>query len=165
MNATSLSASLALAASLQFGCATAPEPPAADPAAMIQAAEQLDREFVAAFNSGDVEAFNNCYWDSPDVVNFPPDAFEQRGIASIREYHAASFAAMPEGAKLELVESHQTPIGEAVVGWGTFRFSIPGEDGPTILEGRFTDVKAERDGKWVYIVDHASFAPPAPPSD
>ena len=28
--------------------------------------------------------------------------------------------------------------------------------------GRYTDVKAQRDGKWVYIIDHASVPLPPP---
>ena len=33
--------------------------------------------------------------------------------------------------------------------------------------GRFTDVKGQRDGKWVYLMDHGSvplMPPPAPPA-
>jgi hypothetical protein len=32
------------------------------------------------------------------------------------------------------------------------------------LDGRFTDVKTQRDGKWVYILDHASAPMPGPPA-
>ena len=166
MNAKSPLTILAVAAFLHLGCAPAPAPtPVADPAALIEAAEQLDREFMAAFNNRDVEALNNCYWNSPDTILFPPDALQHRGIESIRAYHAATLASMPEGAKLEVIESHQTPVGDAVAGAGLFRLTIPGEDGPTVMEGRFSDVKAERDGKWVYMVDHASFAPAPPPAE
>jgi len=30
------------------------------------------------------------------------------------------------------------------------------------MEGRFSDVKAVRDGKWVYVMDHASIPVPPP---
>jgi hypothetical protein len=30
---------------------------------------------------------------------------------------------------------------------------------PVTLHGRFTDVAAKRNGRWVYIVDHASEEP------
>ena len=43
---------------------------------------------------------------------------------------------------------------------------MTGPDGePLQMEGRYTDAKAERDGKWVYLVDHASVPIPPPPSD
>jgi len=32
------------------------------------------------------------------------------------------------------------------------------------MEGRYTDVKAKRDGRWVYLLDHAS-APIPPPAE
>ena len=31
------------------------------------------------------------------------------------------------------------------------------------VEGRFSDVKAQKDGKWVYIIDRASVPLPPPP--
>ena len=35
--------------------------------------------------------------------------------------------------------------------------------GPQIIEGRYTDVKRMHDGKWVYVMDHASVPLPPPP--
>lgn len=150
--ATCVGALLALA-----GCASAPEKPA--PEAMVASADALDAAFAEAFNKGDVDALDALYWNSADVVSFPPDLMEARGIAAIREANAKSVASL-RGAQLTLVESHNIPVGEAVVGWGRFRLSVPGVPAP--VEGRYTDVKAERDGKWVYIVDHASSPQAAP---
>ena len=133
-----------------------------DEAAMIAAAEALDQKFLEAFNSGNGEALAALYWNSPDVVSYPPDTMAVRGRAEIGVATAATAAAMP-GAKIELTESHQFVVGDAVVGHGTFRMSMTGPDGePMEILGRFTDVKAERDGAWVYLVDHASVPMPAP---
>lgn len=33
------------------------------------------------------------------------------------------------------------------------------------MMGRYTDIKAERDGKWVYIMDHASMPLPPPSAE
>jgi ketosteroid isomerase-like protein len=54
--------------------------------------------------------------------------------------------------------------GDVVLGWGTWTMTIPNGDGTsTVLQGRYSDVKAQRDGQWVYIMDHASVPlPPAP---
>ena len=42
--------------------------------------------------------------------------------------------------------------------------TVRGADGkPTEMTGRYTDVKAERDGKWVYLMDHGSAPLPPPP--
>jgi ketosteroid isomerase-like protein len=140
------------------GCAPAPAKPA--PEAMVAAATALDTAFAEAFNKGDVDALDALYWNSAEVVSFPADLMEARGIAAIREANAKTVASL-RGAQLTLVESHNIPVGEAVVGWGRFRLTVPGTPAP--IEGRYTDVKAERDGKWVYIVDHASSPQTAAP--
>lgn len=139
-------------------CTSAPERPAPD--VLVAAANALDASFADAFNRGDVDALNALYWNSAEVVSFPADLMEARGIAAIREANAKTIASL-RGAQLTLVESHNIPVGEAVVGWGRFRLAIPGVAAP--IEGRYTDVKAERDGKWVYIVDHASSPQTAAP--
>ena len=54
------------------------------------------------------------------------------------------------------------PAGDVVLGWGTFKLTLPGGGGEIL--GRYTDVKGQRDGKWVYLMDHGSapLPPPAP---
>jgi ketosteroid isomerase-like protein len=75
---------------------------------------------------------------------------------AIREGNVMSMAAM-KGAKLEFTETHQRAAGDVVIGWGLYRVTTQGADGKTTgMNGRYTDVKAERDGKWVYLMDHAS---------
>ncbi len=150
--ATCLGALIASAA-----CTAAPEKPS--PEAMVAAANALDAAFLEAFNKGDVDALDALYWNSADVVSFPPDLMEAHGIAAIREANAKTVASL-RGAQLAFVDSHNMSVGEAVMGWGRYRLTIPGVAAP--IEGRYTDVKAERDGKWVYILDHASSPQTAP---
>jgi ketosteroid isomerase-like protein len=152
------------ASGLVASCAQAPEPQpeAPDPQVMIAAANALDRAFVEAFNEGDAEALSGLYWNSPDVVSFPPDTLQVRGIEAIKTGTLRTMGAM-KGAKVELTEIHQMPAGDVVIGWGLFRMSMPAPDGTTVeIEGRFTDVKALRNGRWVYLVDHASVPMPPP---
>ena len=146
---------------LVFGCRSAPQGPSTEE--MISAANALDQAIVAAFNRGDADAMASLYWDSPDVVFFPPDALLARGLAAIKAADAQSLKTM-QGAKLELTESHQMRAGEVVIGWGLWRIRTPEPDGKTSeMVGRYTNLKAERDGKWVYLIDHAS-VPQLPPS-
>jgi ketosteroid isomerase-like protein len=148
---------------LAAGCASPPQGPSAEE--MVAAANTLDQEFVAAFNSGDVEAMNGLYWNSPDAITFPPDAMVAHGFEAISEGNARMLASL-EGARLELTESHEIPAGDVVLGWGLWHMTMPGPDGATVeLSGRYTDVKAERDGKWVYLMDHASVPLPATPEN
>jgi len=139
-----------LAALTMTGCAPAAKLPNAD--TIIAGANALDKAFVDAFNRGDAEAMAALYWNSPEVVSYMPDMLQARGVPAIKEANAKAFAAML-GAKLELTESHQMAAGDVAIGWGLYRLTAPGI--PEIL-GRYTDVKAERDGKWVYLMDHGS---------
>jgi ketosteroid isomerase-like protein len=131
---------------------------------MVQAANALDERFAAAMSAGDVEATSACYWNSTELIGFFPGEMVARGHGEVRAGIDEMFAAMP-GLKIELFESRNVPLGDAVAGCGLFRISLPGPDGEMIeIEGRYLDVKAERDGQWVYIMDHAS-VPLAPVAD
>ena len=143
------------------GCA-APRP---DPQQMVTAANELDDRFLAAFNGGDLDAMLATYWNSPEMLFFPPDTMMVRGFDGAKAAMASMMETMA-GGKLELIEKNNHAEGDVVLGWGLWRLTLPGPDGnPMVLEGRYTDVKAMRDGKWVYLVDHASMPiPPPPPS-
>jgi ketosteroid isomerase-like protein len=143
-------------------CAAPPAAPEPDTDAMLAAAEDLDVRFVAAFNTGDTEALASMYWNSPDTASFPPDAMIMRGHGEIQ----AAYASMIDsaGTVLELTEKHHSVEGNVVLSWGLWTITTAGPDGePMEIHGRFTDVKAERDGSWVYLMDHASVPLPPPP--
>lgn len=132
---------------------------------MIAAAKALDQKFIEAYNKGDVDAVMATYWNSPELVSYPPDAMEVKGWQAAKDAFAHSFAHM-KGAALELIESNYKVVGDAVITWGKWRLKMPAADGQTMeIEGRYTDVKAERDGKWVYIMDHASVPLLPPPAE
>lgn len=143
--------------SFTIGCATQTQ----DPQKMLAAAKALDQQFVDAYNSGDVDAIMDTYWNSPDLISFPADTMEIQGWEANKEALTKTFAEQA-GGKLELIESNNTVVGDAVIGTGKWRFTMPMPVGePMVVEGRYTDVKTERNGKWVYIIDHASV--PLPP--
>jgi len=143
-----------------LGCTAVAQGPS--DAEMVSKAEELGQRFVAAFNAGDVDAIADCYWNSPDVVTLPPDMLEARGHEAVRAGFEDMVRTMP-GVHLEMTETHEIPAGDKVIGWGLIRLTMPGPDGQEVeMVGRYTDVKAERDGKWVYLIDHASMPLPAP---
>lgn len=77
----------------------------------------------------------------------------------------AQFIANMPTRNLELIESNYKVAGDVVIGWGKWRLTMtPPEGGSVVIEGRYTDVKAQRDGKWVYILDHGSAPLPPPPA-
>jgi len=59
------------------------------------------------------------------------------------------------------------PHGHEASSWGSFIVvSVPRKDGKEATEvGRYTDVSRKFDGRWVYLVDHASHDPPAAPDN
>lgn len=146
-----------------FACAPAPLAP--DPAKLVEGAKKLDEQFLEAFNARNVDAMTALYWNNDEVASFQPDLMVAHGPAAVRTYFERAMPAMPPGAKLEILEAHYVPVGDVVMAWGLYRFTVPGPDGKTDATlGRFSDVKAERDGKWVYLMDHGSvpMGPPPP---
>jgi len=153
------------AMSLTGACTPAPPaaPPGPTPAEMVAAADALDQRFLDAFNKGDTDAIAATYWNNPGVVSFGPDGMGTRGWEAARAGSVEMFKAMP-GARLEFVSMHNDAHGDVVLGWGTWKMTIPTPAGPQVMEGRYSDAKAMKDGKWVYLMDHASVPlPPAPP--
>jgi ketosteroid isomerase-like protein len=140
-----------------------PPPPGPTPAEMVAAADALDRQFLAAFNKGDADGLMATYWKSPKLVSFGPDGMGTKGWDAAHAATAEMVKAMP-GATLEFLEMHNEAQGDIVLGWGTWKMTMGPADKPLVLEGRYTDVKAMRDGKWVYLMDHASVPLPPPPA-
>jgi ketosteroid isomerase-like protein len=148
-------------------CAPAPPPPPAappgpTPAEKIAAANKLDQDFIAAFNKQDTEAVMALYANSPNLVSIGPDGMGLKGYDGNKASTAEMFKGMP-GAKLELLTSENQVHGDVVLGWGTWRMTIPAKPKPMVMEGRFSDAKALRDGKWVYLMDHVSVPIPGDP--
>lgn len=142
--------------------ATPPPPAGPTPAEMVAAANTLDQQFLAAFNQADVDALMATYWNSPDLVSFGPDGMGTKGWDACKAGAVEMFKAMP-GARLEFTAMHNDVHGDVVIGWGTWKMTMGPPDAPQVLEGRYSDVKARHDGKWVYVSDHASVPLPPPP--
>ena len=143
------------------GCVEAPP----DPAKMVAAADEIDQKFFDAYSSKDLEAVKQLYWNSPDLVSYPPGEMEVKGYDAVIESFRKDFDQGID-SKLELIDFTNRAEGNVVVGTGTWRYTMNLPEGePLVFKGRYLDVKAERDGKWVYIADHASvpLPPPAEP--
>lgn len=130
----------------------------ADEGAMITAAKTVDQKFVQSFNAGDAAAMADCYWKSDQTLLFPPDAMVVHGWDAIKQGYIAMVSQM-KGARMELTESHYQATGHDVAAWGLWRITMP-QGGP-VMSGRFTELLGQRDGKWVYLIDHPSVPLPA----
>ncbi|MBX2990709.1 MAG: nuclear transport factor 2 family protein [Bacteroidetes bacterium] len=145
-----------VAAALVAGCA-----PAGDaPEKMVTEADALDKAWLEAYNSKNVDAIMALYWNSPDLVSYPPGEMEVRGWDKMKEGMMKEFSQATDG-KLEFVETSNRAMGTVVIGSGKWRFTMPSAQ--VDVTGRYTDVKAKKEGKWVYLMDHASVPMPPPP--
>lgn len=131
---------------------------------MIKAARQLDADFVKAMKKEDVDAVIATYWKDPQVMMFPTGKMLAKGPDAIRAEYKAFF----EGTNVKefaLSKQEYRVLGDAVLGWGLFKLTTVPSLGPEVtIEGRYTEIVAKHDGKWVYTVDHASvpLSPNAP---
>lgn len=136
-------------------------------AQLVAAANQLDSMFLVAFNKGDVNAFMQLYWNSPELTAYPPARVMQlKGYEAVKDFYTKDFASN-KGAKLEYTGNNNVPFKDVVIGHGSFKWTmpIPGAE-PMVFEGRHTVVKAMKDGKMVIVVDHTSTPMMAePPGD
>ena len=122
--------------------------------------------FVKAFQANDLDGIVALYAD--DAEMFPPDAMVAKGKQEIRQ----SYAGLLERFTIQnfqVTEAHHENTGNISFGWGRFAMDmIPKGGGEKVhMEGRFSDVSKKINGKWMYIVDHASVpfasSPSAPP--
>ena len=125
-------------------------------AAEASASDCWKKTFLAT----DANAVAECY--APDAVMWIPGGPMLQGRDAIREGYAGFLSTVTvKSAELTLIATRT--IGDDQVNWGTFKIVLVNKaDGKEITEvGRFTDVTRKIDGRWMYVVDHASDDPPA----
>ena len=144
------------------GLLDACSPTVETPEEMIAEAKALDQRFVEAYNRGDADAVMETYWNSPDLVSYAVDTLQLKGWQALKDQTVRTFTSM-KGASLEILDPNYKPVSDMVMSWGTWRLTIPSKEGaPVEVVGRYSDVKTQRGGKWVYIFDHASMPLSAP---
>lgn len=137
---------------LLAACASAPRGHG-DPAPAIRSV--LDVQ-VAAWNRGDLDAFMDGYWQSPDLV-FTSGGNVQRGWQTTLDRYRASYGGSPETmGRLSFSDLEIHPLADGAA-WvlGRWRLDYPDRD----LGGVFSLVFREVDGRWVIVHDHTSLSP------
>jgi ketosteroid isomerase-like protein len=104
-------------------------------------------------------AVMKCY--AKDSVVWAPGEAEAKGSEAIR----AMFGRLLDANTVKdasISDGHYQTVGSRSVGWGKFSLTLQPKSGgsPVTMTGRFTEVGERRDGRWVYMVDHASADPP-----
>jgi uncharacterized protein (TIGR02246 family) len=132
----------------------------ADPAGV---AKSHSDAFAAAFNACDVPAMLALYEDNAIVI-WPGQGEVASGKTEIERMMKQQCAGGPKPA-LKLVSSDARAIGkDYIVNVGMWDDTIPGPGGkPMTARVRTTEVLHRSDGKWRYVVDHASIGLPPPP--
>jgi uncharacterized protein (TIGR02246 family) len=117
--------------------------------------------FFDAFTHNDADAVAACY--APDATLWIPGAPKAKGQEQSRAMLAGWFAANTVKTFTYNQLGTRT-LGDDRVTWGEFTLVVAAKDTgvETASRGRYTDVSRKIDGKWVYLVDHASDDPPAP---
>jgi uncharacterized protein (TIGR02246 family) len=121
-------------------------------------AKDLDRRFCDAMARKDLEAAMACFWDSPDLLVVLLGQV-QRGPAEVREGIRKMFE-QNESIKLEVRDITYVRSGDGVIGVGTATFHLqPAGGRRQLLVERWSDLRRKVDGRWVYVLDHATAVP------
>ena len=134
------------------------------PAALGQDGPQgLDGTWVKAMKAGDVDAVSALY--AADAVLWFPGAHEARGAKAIQDAYAG-FLGTYTVTDVSLTDTQYETMQNTGIAWGHFIMTLQPKAGgaPTIMGGRFSCVAKKADGKWRYVVDHASAEPPPAPA-
>ena len=123
--------------------------------------QAVDEAWRKAITANDLDGIMAVY--AADAVMWLPDAPEAKGHEAIRKSFAALLAANTVTA-VTFANTHYHTSGDLSVGWGDFTLSLSPKAGgnPVTMSGRFSVIARNENGKWVYVVDHASAQPPSP---
>jgi uncharacterized protein (TIGR02246 family) len=133
----------------------------ADPAAVVKAHSDA---FGNAFNSCDVPAALELYEDNA-VLIWPGEGEVATGKAAIGKVIKAECASATKSS-LQQLSSDSRAIGEDyIINIGMWDDTMSGPDGkPITARVRTTELLHRSNGKWRYVIDHASIGLPPPPA-
>jgi uncharacterized protein (TIGR02246 family) len=134
---------------------------AADPAAIVKAHSDA---FGNAFNSCDVPAALKLYEENA-VLIWPGEGEVASGKAAIAKVIKTECSGAAKSS-LKQVSSDSRAIGkDYIINVGMWDSMMSGPDGkPTTARVRTTELLHKSNGKWRYVVDHASIGLPPPPA-
>ena len=118
-------------------------------------AKIVDDGWVAAAKAGNVEAMVALY--ARDATFYPPNVTDEiKGTEAIRKYYADWFAAVTI-TDATIVSTYDS-VGDLSVGYGmaTVTYAPKAGGSPLVMSVRVTAAARRINGRWVYVVDHAS---------
>jgi ketosteroid isomerase-like protein len=119
---------------------------------------ELDRRFCEALGRKDLDAAMACFWDDPDVVVVIAGNV-QKGPAAVRSGIKQLFD-QNESLRVEVSEITYLRSGDGIIGVGTATFDLKPVNGkPQLMVERWSDLRRKINGRWVYVLDHATMVP------
>jgi uncharacterized protein (TIGR02246 family) len=119
------------------------------------AVENLVQRFTEAMSRKDLEGAMSCFWNSPELIVVLFGSV-QRGYDSVQSGIAAMFE-QNETVKLTVNEISYVRVGSMVMAVGTATYDLKPKGAPAMqLVERWTDLEQKIDGRWVYVLDHAT---------
>lgn len=129
----------------------------------MAALQEHSNQFVQAFKSENADSVMALYWNSPDLVFYPPDTMEANGYDAVHQVFTRFFETM-EVKSFELKDEQRKVSGDLAFTWGKYSMTVVPTGGSEMqLEGRYTAMFMKHEGKWMIAVDHASAPLPPPP--
>ncbi len=119
----------------------------------------LVNTFTAAMSSKDLDGAMSCFWKSPELVVVLFGNVE-RGYDAVRA-GIAQMLAQNETVKLTVNEISYVRMGEMIMAVGTATYDLTTgiASEPMQIVERWTDLERKIDGRWVYVLDHATMLP------
>lgn len=112
-------------------------------------------EQVAAWNRGDIEAFMDGYWQSPELI-FTSGGRVQRGWRTTLERYRATYGTSRESmGTLSFYDLEVHALADDAA-WALGRWALRGRED---VSGVFTLVFRRLDGDWRIVHDHTSVTP------
>jgi ketosteroid isomerase-like protein len=124
--------------------------------------QALQNGFLDAMRAHNVDAMAACY--TADATSFGLGVMVGTGPDAVRADWNEFFKSY-KLTGVELTDNHRETSGDLSVAWGLFSITATPVGGgePVVMSGRYTDASKNFDGKWLYVVDHASMPLPPPP--
>ncbi|MFN8322119.1 MAG: hypothetical protein U0T74_05625 [Chitinophagales bacterium] len=124
---------------------------------MIAEAEKLDEQYISSLNVENLDGVMSCYWNDSNLFVYAPGDILFTNWDSLKFSFKRYFESV-EGGKNELFDVKHKIVGDFIVEWGKRRNTLYGTNPkvpPMILENQYMAIVANKNGKWVYVVDHA----------
>ena len=130
--------------------------------AVVDEMKRGSREFLSAYNAGDMDAVVAKF--APDAVVMPPQSPAASGTEAVRELWTAGSASLREEGLTVVLGDDDTGGASGDVGWHAGSYTYKNATGQAEPGGYYMGAWEKRDGKWLIVrfMWNEDHPPPAP---